>query len=151
MALSSHLLQAALMPDPCLPRHAHRSPVSGNQYVGYFATYDLQMILHLQKSVTAADRSVADLARAPSQLRCILNTAAQATYRSENQADVGGGSRCCCSCGQAKLLSVKMVIRTPFLLSFDYRFRQQDFMICKQRSKLLMCSVWLAVIPVSER
>ncbi|KAL0047552.1 hypothetical protein WJX82_006504 [Trebouxia sp. C0006] len=52
-----------------------------------------------------------------------LTTAAQATYRSENQADVGGGSR----------------------------FRQQDFMICKQRSKLLMCSVWLAVIPVSER
>ena len=151
MALSSHLLQAALMPDPCLPRHAHRSPVSGNQYVGYLATYDLQMTLHLQKSVTAADRSVADIGSGSESTQMYLTTAAQATYRSENQADVGGGSRCCCSCGQATLLSVKIVIRTPFLLSFDYRFRQQDFMICKQRSKLLMCSVWLAVIPVSER
>ncbi len=32
-------------------------------------TYDLQMILHLQKSVTAADRSAADLA--PSQHKSI--------------------------------------------------------------------------------
>lgn len=45
------------MPDPSLPRHAHRSPIAGTQNVGCFATYDPQMILHLQKSVTAADRS----------------------------------------------------------------------------------------------
>ena len=48
------------------------------------------------------------------------------------------------------LISVKMLIKPPFLLSFAHRFRQEDFRLYKQRSKLLMRSVSLAVITVSD-
>ncbi len=43
------------MPDPCLPRHAHKKSRLWLLNVGCFASCDLQMILHLRKSVTAAD------------------------------------------------------------------------------------------------